>query len=81
MLIYKQDGDVLAILREALEGVLDRSVFRLLVDDEKVLLGVRRSGDVLMKCWSVRVTGSVVHRIAYSDTSEEESCHGVLDWR
>ena len=47
MLVYEQDGDVFAILREALKGVFDGSVFRLLVDDKEVLLGIWRSGDVL----------------------------------
>lgn len=49
MLVYEQNGDVFTILREALKGFFDGSVFGLLVDHEEVLLGVRRGGDVLLE--------------------------------
>jgi len=55
MLVYKQDGDIFAILREALKGVFDGSIFGLLVDDEEVLLGVWRCGNVLSECQSEKV--------------------------
>jgi hypothetical protein len=47
MLVYEQNGDVFAVLREALKGSFNGGVLGLLVDDEEVLLGVWRSGDVL----------------------------------
>ena len=81
MLVYEQDGDIFAILREALKGIFNGGVFCLLVDDEEVLLRVRRSGAVLMKCWSAGGSGDRECRVAYANTGKEEACHGVLDWR
>ena len=50
MLIYKQNTDVLSLLGELLKGAFDGGDFGLLVDDEIVLLAVRRVGDML---WGV----------------------------
>lgn len=58
MLVDEQNGNVLALGGEAIEGGLDGRRLGLCVDDEKVLLAVGRLGDVL--CYSL-----VVHRIAF----------------
>jgi hypothetical protein len=50
MLVYEQDGDVLALSREALERCFDLCGFRLRVHDEEVLLCIRGCGHVLL--WS-----------------------------
>jgi hypothetical protein len=47
MLVDEQDGNVLALRGEAVEGGLDGSVVRLCVDDEEVLLRVGRRRYVL----------------------------------
>jgi len=81
MLIYEQDGDIFAVLSEALEGIFDGSVFGLLVDDEEVLLGVWRCGDVLNGQGLVGRGGNMDWRIAYTNTGEEKACYGVLGRR
>lgn len=47
MLIYEHDGDVLALLGEAVEGPFYLRRFGLGVHDEEVALGGGRFGDVL----------------------------------
>ena len=47
MLIDEQDRDIFAIPREAVERVFNDRGFRLCVDDEEVLLRIRRCGDML----------------------------------
>lgn len=49
MLIYKQNGDILPILCISVKGLLDRRGLGLRVDNEEILLRVRRLGDVLMR--------------------------------
>jgi len=48
MLVYEQDGDVLALGSEAIEGSLDGAVVGFGVDDEEVLLRVWRLRDMLV---------------------------------
>lgn len=59
MLVDEQNGNVLALRGEAIESGLDGRRLGLCVDNEKVLLAIRRLGDVL--CYSL-----VVHRVAFS---------------
>jgi hypothetical protein len=47
MLVYEQNGDVLALLGEALKGSFNVRVLCLGVHDQEVLLRVWRLGDVL----------------------------------
>lgn len=47
VLVDKQNGDILALIGEAIEGCLDGRVFSLGIDDEEVLLSVRRGSDML----------------------------------
>jgi hypothetical protein len=47
MLVYEQDGDILALRGEAVERCFDLCGFRLGVHDEEVLLRVRGCGYVL----------------------------------
>lgn len=47
VLVDQQNCNVLALLRELVEGSLDGRVLGLCVDDEEVLLAVRRLRDVL----------------------------------
>lgn len=47
MLVDEENGNVLALLGEAVEGLLDGVCFGLVVYDEVVLLSVRRVGNVL----------------------------------
>lgn len=47
MLVYKHNSDILPILRETVKGAFDGRRFRLLVDDEVVLLRVWWVCDVL----------------------------------
>jgi len=47
MLVYEQDGDILALFSKALECGFNIGVLRLGVHDEKVLLRVRRLRDML----------------------------------
>ena len=49
MLIYKQNSDILPILRISVKGLLDRRGLGLCVDNEEILLRVRRLGYVLMR--------------------------------
>lgn len=48
MLVDEQDSNILSLLGELLKGALDGGLLRLCVDDEVVLLAVRRVGDVLL---------------------------------
>lgn len=55
MLVDEQDGDILSLLREAVECFFDRRGLRLRVYDQKVSLRVRAICDVLQRrvsCWS-----------------------------
>lgn len=47
MLVDQEHCDVLALLREALEGPLNFRILGLAVDDEEISLGVRWPGDML----------------------------------
>jgi hypothetical protein len=47
VLVDEQDGNVLALVGELVEGGLDGCVVGFGVDDEEVLLAVGRVGDVL----------------------------------
>ena len=47
MLIDQEDGDILPLLRERHKGLLDSRVLSLRINDEEVLLGIRRCGDML----------------------------------
>lgn len=47
MLIDEEDGNVLPLLREAIECLLYGRVFRFGVDNKEILLCIRRFGDVL----------------------------------
>lgn len=50
VLVDKEDGDVLALRGEAVEGGLDGRSGRLGIDDEEVLLAGGRLRDVLGPC-------------------------------
>lgn len=47
MLVDENNGNVLAFLGEAVKGLLDGVSLGLVVNDEVVLLGIRRVGNVL----------------------------------
>lgn len=47
MLVDEDNGNVLAFLGEAVKGLLDGVSLGLVVDDEVVLLSIRRVGDML----------------------------------
>lgn len=47
MLIYKQNSNVLPCLRKFIERLFNRRIFGFGVDDEEVLLGIRRLGHML----------------------------------
>lgn len=47
MLVDQDNANVLAVRRKLVKGRLDGRIVRLVVDDEKVLLGVRAGGYVL----------------------------------
>jgi hypothetical protein len=47
MLIYQENGDILALLREAIECGLDVGVLRFRIHHEEVLLRIRRLRDML----------------------------------
>jgi hypothetical protein len=70
MLIYEQDGDIFAVLGEALKGIFNGGIFRLLVDDEEVLLGIWRGGDVLRGGRLVGAGDNKEWRIAYANAGE-----------
>jgi len=48
MLIDQENSNILSLAREAREGGLDRCGLGLGVDDEEVLLGIWRRGDMLI---------------------------------
>jgi hypothetical protein len=48
MLIDQENANILPLAREAREGGLDRCGLGLGVDDEEVLLGIGRRGDMLV---------------------------------
>ena len=92
MLVYEDDSNVLAVSCEAVKGLLDRCGFRLVVDDEVVLLRVGGVGDVLCGPWYQSGTrvGGVTGRIGgvewlalkklstYTNTGQKNACHRVL---
>jgi hypothetical protein len=47
VLVDEDNGNVLAFLGEAVKGLLDGVSLGLVVDDEVVLLSIRRVGDML----------------------------------
>jgi hypothetical protein len=78
VLVDEQDGDVLALLGELVESGFDGRVFRLCVDDEEVLLAVRRLRHVLqlllgrvlevLRCW----------RETHAYAGKKHACYSVL---
>lgn len=78
VLVDKQNGNVLALLGELVEGSLDSRVFGLGIDDEEVLLAVWRLGDVLrqkldMGCKRLEVLGK-----SYAYACEEHARYCIL---
>lgn len=47
MLVDEQNGNIFPFLREAVKGTFDGRVLRSVINDEIVLLRIRRFGDVL----------------------------------
>lgn len=56
MLIYEQNGDILALLGEAVECLFYFGDFGFGVDDEEVALGGGGFGDVLGHCVSEMIS-------------------------
>jgi hypothetical protein len=77
-LVDEDNGNVLALLGEAVKGLLDGVGLGLVVYDEVVLLSIRRVGNVL--CSDVRGLSrkEACMGQSYSDTSEQDSRHRVL---
>jgi hypothetical protein len=47
MLIDQENPDILPFICEPLKGFLDSGIVRLAIDNQEVLLRIRRSGDML----------------------------------
>lgn len=78
MLVDEENGNVLALLGEAVKGLFDGVRLGLVVDNEVVLLRVRRVGNVLYS----EVRGLVVVcalASSYSDSSKQDTGHRVLE--
>ena len=82
MLVNKHNSDILPLLRKTLKRAFNRRLFRPLVDDEEILLRVRRVGDVLYIHPIISVyplTYSVVllegRGRTHADSCEEDACH------
>jgi hypothetical protein len=61
VLVDEQNGNVLALAGELVEGGLDGCVVRLCVNDEEVLLAVGRLCDVLCGLFSICLWGVLVY--------------------
>ena len=55
MLIYEENCYVFSVVRVAIESLFDSRGLGFIVDDQEVLLGVRRTGDVLWRIVSMKV--------------------------
>lgn len=74
VLVDEENGNVLALLGEAVKGLFDGVRLGLVVDNEVVLLRVRRVGDVLSS--EVRELSRVCAlRSSYSDSGEQDTGH------
>jgi len=79
VLVDEENGNVLALLGEAVEGLLDGVGFGLVIYDEVVLLSIRRVGNVLYSKIRGRSRARLFRRRSYTDTSEQDARHRVLE--
>jgi len=81
MLIYEQNSDILPLLRKSIEGLFNRMSLGFGVNDEEILLSIRRLGHMLYRT-SVndrsRDLQSDVSLKPYPYASKQQACHGVL---
>jgi len=79
VLVDEENGNVLALLGEAVKGLLDGVGFGLVVYNEVVLLSIRWVGNVLHSKIRRRSRIRRCMKRSYTNTSEQDAGHRVLE--
>jgi len=80
MLVYEQDGNILPLLREPVEGLLDSSRLGLVVHNQEVLLRFWSGRDVLkfvVSAFMAHARPGRLTPIPASSSPVTESCAGI----